>query len=67
MHLLWLRGGQEVIICVNMNIFGLGGGQEAIICAYIKVNFQTRAYLLEWKVIKCIYNLGSNNYGNDFM
>ena len=50
-----------------MNIFGLGGGQEAIICAYIKVNFQTRAYLLEWKVIKCIYNLGSNNYGNDFM
>ena len=33
----WLRGGQEAIICVNMNIFGLGGGQEAIICANIEV------------------------------
>jgi len=53
-----------------MNIFGLGGGQEAIICANIQVNFQTTAYLLEWKVIKCIYNVGNNESftcGIDFM
>ena len=26
MNSVWLRGGQEVITCVNINIFGLGGG-----------------------------------------
>ena len=40
-------GGQEIIICVNINIFGLGGGQEATICAGIKVNIWKRSYLLE--------------------
>ena len=40
MNFVWLRGGQEVITCVNINIFGLGGGQEAI-CANIEVNMQT--------------------------
>ena len=38
---VWLRGGQKVITCVSINIFGLGGGQEAIICANIEVNMQT--------------------------
>ena len=41
MNFVWLRGGQEVITWVNINIFGLGGGQEAIICANIEVNMQT--------------------------
>ena len=70
MHFLLLRGSQEVLICVNMNIFGLGGSQEAIICANIEVNSgQELTYVLEW-MIKCIYNLGSNKSftcGIDFM
>ena len=41
MNFVWHRGSQEVITCVNINIFGLGGGQEAIICANIEVNMQT--------------------------
>ena len=39
---LWLTGDQEVIFCLNMNIFWLGGDQEPIICAIIEVNIQTK-------------------------